>query len=55
MKGKIKKILLTKGFGFIEREEEENDVYFHWSKTKDDFYYLRAGDTVEFEIKKTEK
>ncbi len=55
MKGTIKNILPIKGFGFIKREGEEKDIYFHWSKTKDDFYYLRKGDEVEFEIKETKK
>jgi CspA family cold shock protein len=55
VKGTIKRILTRKGFGFIEREGEKEDIYFHWSKTQDDFYYLREGDEVEFEIKETEK
>ena len=55
MKGTIKTILPFKGFGFIKREDEQKDLYFHWSKTLDDFYYLKAGDIVEFEIEKTDK
>jgi len=57
VKGTIKRILPIKGFGFIKREDEKNkkDIYFHWSNTKDDFYYLREGDEVQFEIKETEK
>ena len=55
MKGTIKKILQQKGFGFINRNDEEEEIYFHWSKTLDDFYYLKVGDIVEFEIEKTEK
>ena len=53
MKGKIKSILAAKGFGFIKGEGEEKDIYFHWSKTQDDFYYLEEGDEVEFDIEKT--
>ncbi len=55
MKGVIKRILPIKGFGFIKREGEKKDLYFHWSQTKDDFYYLREGDEVEFEIKESKK
>ncbi|NPD90290.1 MAG: cold shock domain-containing protein [Asgard group archaeon] len=53
MKGTIKKILAIRGFGFIERESEDEDLYFHWSKTQDDFYYLKVGDEVEFDLEKT--
>jgi CspA family cold shock protein len=55
MKGKIKNILVAKGFGFIKREGEEKEIYFHWSKTQDDFYYLEEGDEVEFDLEKTKK
>ena len=55
MKGTIKRILPLKGFGFIKREDDKKEIYFHWSKTADDFYYLREGDKVEFEIKETKK
>ncbi len=55
MKGKIKKILPMRGFGFIKNEEEDKELYFHWSKTKDDFYYLKEGDEVIFDIKETKK
>jgi cold shock CspA family protein len=52
MKGTIKKILATKGFGFIKVKNEDEELYFHWSKTQDDFYYLKVGDEVEFDIEK---
>ncbi len=54
MEGKIKKLLQQKGFGFIQREEEE-DIYFHWSKTQNDFFYLKVGDSVEFDVVDSEK
>lgn len=44
-----------RGFGFIKNEEEDKELYFHWSKTKDDFYYLKEGDEVIFDIKETKK
>jgi CspA family cold shock protein len=54
VKGTIKRILSIRGFGFIEREGEDKDLYFHWSKTQDDFYYLREGDEVEFDVEETQ-
>ncbi len=55
MKGTIKRILPIKGFGFINKTDEKRDIYFHWSTTLDDFYYLKEGDEVEFDIEKTDK
>ena len=55
MKGTIKTILPIKGFGFIKKDADNKEIYFHWSKTLDDFYYLKEGDKVEFEVKETNK
>lgn len=55
MKGTITRILPVRGFGFIKTEDDKKDIYFHWSKTLDDFYYLKKGDEVQFEIKETDK
>ena len=54
MKGKIKKYLSFRGFGFIESESLENDVFFHISS------YPRSAlpvvrQEVEFTIIDTEK
>ncbi|MCE7743345.1 MAG: cold shock domain-containing protein [Candidatus Heimdallarchaeota archaeon] len=49
MKGTIKKLMQQKGFGFIQRKDEE-DIYFHWTKTDNDFFYLKVGDSVEFDV-----
>ena len=54
VKGTIKKIKASQGFGFIEREGEKKDIYFHWSTTQDDFYYLNEGDEVVFDIEETQ-
>ncbi len=55
MKG-IVKTLNPKGFGFISREGEAKDLFFHSSElvgvTLDE---LRAGDEVTFEVSQGEK
>lgn len=54
MKGKIKKYLSYRGFGFIEIEDSEDDLFFHISN------YPRTalpatGQDVEFEMFETPK
>jgi CspA family cold shock protein len=55
MKGTIKRILTDRGYGFIEIDGEENDIFFHSTKTKDDFFYLKEGNIVEFDIEETQR
>lgn len=48
--GKIAR-LTDRGFGFISRDGEEKDLFFHSNELKDvDFNSLNEGDTVEFEV-----
>ncbi len=55
MKGIIK-TLNAKGFGFISREGEAKDLFFHSSELVGvTFDELRAGDEVTFEITQGEK
>lgn len=55
MQGTIK-TLTGKGFGFIAREGEEKDLFFHSKDLKDvTFDELKVGDTVTFEVVETEK
>ncbi|HBM45962.1 MAG: putative cold shock protein scoF [Parcubacteria group bacterium GW2011_GWF2_38_76] len=50
MTGTIKTIL-DKGFGFIAREGEAKDLFFHSKELNGvAFDDLRVGDTVSFEI-----
>ena len=43
--------LTDKGFGFISREGEEKDLFFHKNELKDvEFDQLREGDKVTFEV-----
>lgn len=55
MKGTIK-TLMERGFGFIAREGETKDLFFH---SKDlvgvEFNDLKVGDVVSFEIVDSEK
>ncbi len=49
MEGRIKKIMLGRGFGFIELDKEK-DIFFHCSDVEGDFKVLEEGNLVSFEI-----
>lgn len=50
MTGTIK-TLTQKGFGFIAREGEEKDLFFHAKDLQGVMYEdLREGDTVNFDV-----
>ena len=55
LKGKVKWFNGTKGYGFIEREDKEKDVFVHTSAVKDAGLELNEGDAITFEITETEK
>lgn len=51
MQGIIKKKVADKGFGFISREGEAKDLFFHSTDLSGvTFDELNEGDTVTFEI-----
>ncbi|MBI4708695.1 MAG: cold shock domain-containing protein [Candidatus Portnoybacteria bacterium] len=55
MTGTIK-TLTDKGFGFISREGETKDLFFHSNELKGvTFDELKVGDAVTFEIGESEK
>ncbi len=55
MNGTIK-TLTDKGFGFIAREGETRDLFFHSKELKDvTFDELKVGDAVTFEVVESEK
>ena len=55
MKGKIKRVFVGRGFGFI-RDEYGRDIYFHRSDVKDgSFEKLKEGQQVEFEVERDPK
>lgn len=54
--GTVKWFNNTKGFGFIEQEEADEDVFVHFSVIMGDgFKKLTAGQTVEFDIETGDK
>ena len=55
MTGKIK-TLTGKGFGFIAREGEAKDLFFHAKELQGVTYEeLQVGDTVNFEVAESDK
>ena len=56
MQGKIKKVISGKGFGFIENEGSDKDIFFHKSNLKGiDFEDLNEGTIVEFDLQDGQK
>ncbi len=48
--------LTDKGFGFIKREGQEKDLFFHANELVDiRFDELREGDSVTFEVAESPK
>jgi CspA family cold shock protein len=52
-KGKIKWFDQTKGYGFIQQDDGEKDLFVHHSET--DGSALNEGDPVEFEVGEGQK
>ena len=51
LKGKVKWFNPTKGFGFIEREDKEKDVFVHVSAVRDaGMNGLDEGQALTFEV-----
>lgn len=56
MQGTIKTLITEKGFGFIAREGEVKDLFFHSKELQGvTFDELKVGDTVTFEVTQSEK
>ena len=54
-KGKIKKLIRDRGFGFID-DTDGREVFFHQSGLVDiKFDTLNEGQEVEFEVEKSQK
>lgn len=54
LKGTIKRWLDGRGYGFIEPEEGDKDIFVHYSEIKDTSV-IEEGQKVEFEVQTTEK
>ena len=54
-KGKVKWYNPTKGYGFIEREDKEKDVFVHSSAVRAASLELNEGDELTFEVETGEK
>lgn len=55
MKGKVKKVILERGFGFITAEDGK-EVFFHRSDCQDvNFEALEEGSSVEFDLEQGQK
>ena len=56
LKGKVKWFNGKKGYGFIEREDKEKDVFVHASAVRDaGLRFLNEGDSLEFSVEDGEK
>ena len=56
LKGKVKWFNGTKGYGFIEREDKETDVFVHSSAVREaGLKFLNEGDELTFEVENTDK
>ena len=56
IKGKVKWFNASKGYGFIERDDKEKDVFVHMSAVKDSGVdYLDEGDVLSFDIEDGQK
>ena len=56
LKGKVKWFNGTKGYGFIEREDKEKDVFVHSSAVRAaGLKHLNEGDELTFDVENGEK
>ena len=53
--GKVKWFNGTKGYGFIERDDKEKDVFVHSSAAQAANLELNEGDALTFEVENGEK
>jgi len=56
IKGKVKWFNPTKGYGFIEREDKEKDLFVHSSAVRNaGLKYLKEGEQLTFEVEDSDK
>ena len=55
-RGKITRLVTDRGFGFIDAEGQEKDLFFHSSELQGvEFNELQEGDELEFELGESPK
>ena len=54
-KGKVKWFNPQKGYGFLEREDKEKDVFVHSSAAQAASLELNEGDELTFDVEKGER
>ena len=55
LQGKVKWFNPIKGFGFIERDDKQKDVFVHISAVKEAGIKLLENDKVQFDLREDEK
>ena len=55
LKGKVKWFNGKKGYGFIEREDKEKDVFVHSSAARAANIELNEGDSLTFDVEDGDK
>ena len=56
LNGRVKWFNVNKGYGFIEREDKEKDVFVHSSAVRAaGLKYLNEGDELTFDVENGEK
>ena len=57
VKGRVKWFSHQKGYGFIECDNGHQDAFVHAKgfRTQSDAYWVREGDTVEFDLEQSSK
>ena len=55
IKGKVKWFNPTKGYGFIEREDKQKDVFVHSSAAQAASLELNEGDQLTFDVEDGDK